>query len=166
MFGKVVAIVYGYGNLYDTVDHSFSYSTGSPSKSLKAIDQDNNITYDYWKWRDSVYRFPQPIRYPNGYHHRHECLGLLWKTQQGWVNYDYITARKEVYVKLYQESLVKTGVVSLLKNLIKGAGITEVVIYERDVPSIRYSNDVYEEFLNNSGTPFGHGWVLAKLLIS
>ena len=32
----------------------------------------------YWQWREKLLNATYAIRYPNGFHGRHKCIGALW----------------------------------------------------------------------------------------
>jgi len=41
------------------------------------IDEKGNITPQYWLWRNKGFNFQHPVRYPNGYHGRTKCVGVV-----------------------------------------------------------------------------------------
>src|SRR4051812_35297324 len=56
----------------------------------------------YYRWRAKLFACPYPIRYPNGFHHRHTCRFSLWLDDKGnKVKLGYIDARKQIYCKVY-----------------------------------------------------------------
>ena len=71
-------------------------------------------TEDYWLWRQSGMEHDKPVRYPNGFRGKAECLHILWPTDESRLydpnvkmnQYGYIESRKKVYCKLYA-SMVK-----------------------------------------------------------
>ena len=58
-----------------------------------------NLTDEFWDWREKLMAAPEPIRYPVGKKHRHECLYAFWDDTHD--KLDYISSRKKIYVPLY-----------------------------------------------------------------
>jgi len=68
-------------------------------------------TSDYWEWRQAGMEHDKPVRYPNGFKGKAECLFALWPTNgklesvtNPKVKMDqigYIEARKKIYAPLY-----------------------------------------------------------------
>jgi hypothetical protein len=140
----------------------------------------DNLTEEYFKWRMKGLKNRYAVRYPVGRNHRHECMGLYMNGNL----YNYIDARKEVYLPLYISLLDgKEKFVELLDILKKG---TNILLMEVDGPDgsildyYKRTYDVEDNFienntmlatkenltimLNDSKKPFGHGYCLAVAL--
>lgn len=156
---------------------------------------------DYWKWRKEGMYFKNPVRYPVGFKHRHECIGLLWPKDGNYknicnpdvemVNYDYVTARKKVYNKLYMDMAKETDDFKVLRKLLKkgyniqlldvdgpekrfdeygdaGEPYNQMVdgeYGESGVGTIRINKSNIKKILNNTSQPMGHGYALAAALL-
>ena len=136
----------------------------------------------YWKWRNALYTNQYPVRYPNGFHGRHDVLCSVWNMAAdrdcepnqidqsnnmldlppGWVTLDYISARKLIYCRLYQRAVMITPAFQTLQRWLD-AGIS-LQICETDVRPGIVNWDVLKQEINNPAAPFGHGYVLAACL--
>jgi len=98
------------------------------------VDEKGNPTPAYWEWRQAGMEHDKPIRYPNGFKHRGECLHVLWprsgkledicNPNAEMVKLKYIQSRKKVYCPLYY-TLIKTNpeFVKLQSMLEKGINL-------------------------------------------
>ena len=86
-------------------------SDGKKMKPNTKIDMEE-VKEEYWTWRGKGISHKKPIRYPNGFKHRAECVTCLWRKDgnytdlefpedEEWQQLDYIEARKKVYAPLY-----------------------------------------------------------------
>lgn len=155
----------------------------------------NYLTSNYWLWRDKGFKNQYPVRYPVGYDYRHKCIYSVLKdplTKQ-YKFLDYISARREIYLPNYLNSLdpylAETGKKKLnyLKQKISRGN--NLLIIEIDGPhfeSLQYYQEKYnvgndfilpnnvsvinssklEIFLNDPKHPFGHGYCLAWKLLN
>jgi len=84
---------------------------GKRIKPGTKIDMDE-VTEEYWKWREKGISHKKPVRYPTGFKYRHECVTALWRADgnytdlefpedEEWEQLDYIEARKKIYCPLY-----------------------------------------------------------------
>ena len=129
------------------------------------LDENNNIKEEYWNWRDSIFKCKKAIRYPNSYHKRSTCKFVLHVDDNKIMQrMDYITARKELYIKEYIRLIrLKDSYKKILNHVKNGK---KICIFEIDVP-----NDFFITSLENlnilmedKSKPFGHGLCLAKAL--
>jgi len=68
-----------------------------------------HLSPDYWEWRQAGMEHDKPIRYPNGFKGKAECLFALWPDDNKSVlnqkakmkEIGYIEARKKIYAPLY-----------------------------------------------------------------
>jgi len=147
-------------------------------KDLTNIDI---INYElYYRWRNSLWECKNPIRYPNKIHRRKNTqFGLCVDKDGNEIRMDYLTTRKQIYVKEYIR-LIKTlpEYVKLLNKLKKGENI---MICEMDVPAngkrgeygkncdenniCHMSIEKLEILLNDTNEAFGHGLCLAYSLL-
>jgi hypothetical protein len=142
----------------------------------------DKINYEaYYEWRDSIWQCNKPIRYPNGFHHRHTCaFALIIDDEGNERRMDYLTLRREIYIKEYQRLARKTNEYkSILKMLREGQNI---MICEIDVPKNgkkgEFGKKVNEDncyaisekrlnkLFNDTSEAFGHGLALSAALLS
>lgn len=160
----------------------------------KHITKKGNITKKYWNWRYQVQHCEEPLRYPVGYHERHNCKACVkvvdWETKKFKV-YNYVDARKYVYEQLYRdcvnyyrETNSKNKFDYLLSLVKSGQDITivevdgprqeflEHYIEKYNLPENFIQNNVVEAtfstiniFEQDTKAPCGHGFYLAKMLL-
>ena len=67
--------------------------------------KDGKYTPEYYAWRQKGSHHNLAVRYPVGFHHRHNCLYALDENEDGSINekekLDYIQSRKRIYIKEY-----------------------------------------------------------------
>lgn len=151
------------------------------SESGDVIYEDGVINYElYYRWRDSLWRCKNPIRYPNKIHRRGNTQFTLCINKEGHERrFDYDMSRKEIYVKEYIRLVKKLPEYKkLLKKLKNGENI---MICEMDVPSknkkgeygkdcddndiCQMSIEKLEILMNDRNEAFGHGLCLAYSLL-
>lgn len=139
---------------------------------------DGKITPSYYKWRDSIWACPNPIRYPNGRHRRHTVLFSMIEENGVEIRYNYIEARINIYVSEYMRLIRQLPIYhTLLGKLRRGENLC---ITEVDLPSAEksglYSNvdddgffiptlENLTEMIHDPSSPFGHGLCLAAALL-
>lgn len=157
----------------------WKYEPETPSGDV--IFQNNNLNYDlYFRWRNSIWECKNPIRYPNKIHRRKNTQFALCIDKEGnEQRFDYISTRKELYLKEYIRLIKKLPeYTSLLDKLKNGKNI---MICEVDVPAKNKKgifgqdcdeNDIcymsiekLELLLNDPSEAFGHGLCLAYSLL-
>lgn len=123
------------------------------------------IQPEYWNWRRTLMFNSQPVRYPNGFHGRHQCKGSVWydEVEGTWKIYGYIEARKKIYGKLYASLVKSTQAYMLLKQLLDSG--QNIQICEIDVRDGIVNRDILLTELHNTSASFGHGYVLAACLL-
>jgi hypothetical protein len=141
----------------------------------------NIINYElYYRWRNSLWKCKNPIRYPNKiYRRKNTQFGLCIDNDGNEIRMDYITTRKEIYVKEYIRLIKQLPeYYNLLNKLKRGENI---MICEMDVPAKNkkgeYGTDCDENnichmsieklelLLNDTSEAFGHGLCLAYSLL-
>lgn len=142
----------------------------------------------YLAWRQKGMNAPCPIRYPVGFNHRHLCRFSLAEDAQGNIDprpLDYISSRKAIYIPHYSQAVVKRPQFAELQQRVQSG--QNLLIIEVDGPhqeSLPYYQQKYQvpgDFivndclratpanldivLNDPKHPYGHGYVLASLLM-
>lgn len=140
-------------------------------------------TTEYWMWRNKGMNNKYAVRYPNGFNGRHKCLCSLWPSAQNPDVYEslgYVEARKKIYCSEYIRLAPHTKHFKKLQALLNSGVNLQIV--EVDGPDcaldfppydrISHCNpglDINEEtirmLINDSRKPFGHGYVIAALLL-
>jgi hypothetical protein len=137
----------------------------------------------YFRWRDSLWSCKNPIRYPNGYGNKRNAQFSLHIDRDGnRTRMDYVTARKQIYVKEFIRLIrALPEYANLLNKLRNGQNI---MLCEVDVPApgkkapFDISNGAYasdaicymdmpklEAMLNDTQESFGHGLCIAYALL-
>jgi hypothetical protein len=161
----------------------------------KHVGDDKKPLKEYWSWRTKGMSTAYAIRYPNGFKARHECIYSLWPTSKCTIGEEtdivdhngerykkltYIEARKAIYCAEYVKNALLTKCFKEIQELMK-KGIT-IQIVEVDGPNVDWykkseissairdqslaiSRSVIEYLLNDPKHPFGHGYVIAALLL-
>ena len=139
------------------------------------LSPEGQVNENYFKWRQSIYACPYPIRYPNQYQYRKTCAFVLFGNSVDSERLDYIQARKRIYVQEYSRLVRQLPLYqTLLQKLQNGENIS---IVEIDLPckektGIWHSEDNFKPTLENlnvliedRNNAFGHGLVLSKCLL-
>lgn len=147
----------------------------------------NNLTDEYFNWREKGMNNEYAIRYPVGYRNKHNVLYSLAENNDGTLSepLDYIESRKRIYVPVYCK-LVKTQekFKKLKKKLSKNENLLIIEVdgpHEDDIEYYMKKYNVDRSFitnntieaneenirimLNDSKYPFGHGYCLAIALL-
>jgi hypothetical protein len=152
-------------------------------KSEEHCRDDGTITPEYWAWRQKGLANPYAVRYPNGFHGRSECLFSLWPRDDDPTQFDrldYIAARKKIYCGEYVRLAPKTPHFRELKSLL--AAGESLLLAEVDgpdptltfppydqiteaAPGLKIDEAVIKLLINDTRKPFGHGYVIAALLL-
>ena len=137
-------------------------STGEPNEA-------------YWAWRSKGMNNTFAVRYPNGFHGRKECVCALWEGKR----LDYIEARKQIYLGEYLRLAPKVPVFQQLCRMVNEEGTNVQLIevdgpdptlnywpYEKGKSSMLMDEKKLEFLLNDKNRPFGHGFVLALMILT
>ena len=145
--------------------------------------QGNTILPAYWMWRNKLFENPYPVRYPNGPSkvNRGKAICSIWQDdRQNWMFLDYIQARKKIYCNEYRrlsQHLPKFQ--ELKQRLLNGENLLIVEVdgpdptldfppYDRistDNPGLTIDEATIRMLINDPRKPFGHGFVIAALLL-
>ncbi len=147
----------------------------------------DNLTPEYWGWRQKGLGAPYAIRYPPGYGKMANCVGLLAETGAGIAlegPLDYIESRKKLYVPLYTRLVRQCPLFAELRRMLERG--QNILIAEVDGPhqeslahymqtyganadfiashSVAASPKNLKILLEDPLHPFGHGYCLAAAL--
>ena len=121
---------------------------------------DHEISLQWWKNQTSGKR-----RYPPGKNKK-----ILYSLFNDCVKRNYIQSRKQIYVPEYYELMINTESIFNVKTILEsGKGI---VIFDFDGPRTAEGNpdcklftqELYNEKINDITFPFGHGYIVAAAL--
>lgn len=158
------------------------------------VNSEGEVTTEYWNWRDKLFNNPYPVRYPNMKHHRSECLGIYYSEDNiNYQLLNYVEARKKVYCAEYIKAFKyhtdnNTAVgqqINQLKQMLADGELLQIVevdgpkhgkaapynnvldgeIGEELVATMEVNEENIKSALNNTEYPFGHGYVIATLLL-
>lgn len=193
--GSILENVWQFSKVYPRVSKQHVYqSRFHPDKIIwdwpeeTHVDSEGNILQEYWKWRAAGMKNEYPVRYPNGYRGRHECLHSLWPknleaSSPNIETLDYIQARKRIYCGEYLRLAPRMGDFAKLEQLLDEG--TNLLIFEVDGPDplnpSRYPSAVdrmtktrpyllvteknVAALINDTENSFGHGFVVGALLM-
>lgn len=163
--GHLFENIYQFSKLYSSVDPQHEIKAGKLiwSHPSEVHVRNNQLTPEFWEWRKKGWNNSYPVRYPNGFYGRHQCICSLWCENGVWTMLSYIAARKKIYCQVYSKLVKETTAYAQLKTLHdSGIGLQ---ICEMDVRPGLITEEVLKHELNNPKAPFGHGYVLATCLL-
>jgi hypothetical protein len=149
--------------------------------------EEDELTPEYFAWREKGMNAKYPIRYPVGFKYRSKCLFAIKNTDEDEMEVlDYIESRKEIYLPVYNEMVKVQKQYKELREKLKNG--KKLLIVEVDGPhqeSLQYYKKKYgvtDDFienktilinkenmdimLNDEKHPFGHGYCLGMSLLS
>lgn len=118
-----------------------------------------DITSEYWNWRRTGFSKQFADRYPMG-----KGRKALFSVLKDGTRLTYIEARKQLYIPMYSDAVVKTKSFKELKTNYQNTKYN--IIYLKDYDAYRHKdlNMSYEDVINNQNKKMGHAFVLAMLL--
>ena len=156
--GRILENLWQFSKVYKEVPASIQRYSRYDNKVIwqhsaeKHVDEKEELTKEYWRWRNKGFNNKYAVRYPVGYNNRHKCLYSIWNKKK----LDYISARFEIYIPLYLD-MVKTKPQFLeLKELLKQG--QNLLIVEVDGPhfeSLEYyktNYNVNDDFITENNT--------------
>jgi hypothetical protein len=185
--GRIMENVWQFAKLYRKVEAqctpmSRRWEVGTiiwehPEEVHTSGDPDDIPNEAYWAWRAKGMTNKYAVRYPNGYAGRHLCLCHV--TDDG-EKLSYIEARKRIYCAFYIQYARTKGDFLEMKRIL-GSGM-DVQIREVDGPDYTLKHPPYNTInerdrgmimteehvrllLDDPIKPFGHGFVIAALLM-
>jgi hypothetical protein len=151
--------------------HGTEQHIGADGKSIEPA---------YWAWRRKGMANAQAVRYPNGFHGRHQVVASVWMVNGKLRWLDYIAARKHIYCGEYRRLAPLTPHFAQLRSLLLAGENLQIVEVDGPDPSLEYGpyarisaeapgmpmDEATIRFLvNDAKKPFGHGFVIAALLL-
>ena len=171
-----------YPSRYHMNDLKYLWWKFEPFDSMgDVIFQNDIINYElYFRWRNSLWECKNPIRYPNKISRRKNTqFALCIDKNFDETRLDYISTRKNIYVKEYIRLIKKLPEYKKLLDKLKNG--KNIMICEIDVPAKNkrgeYGNNCDENnichmsieklelLLNDTNEAFGHGLCLAYSLL-
>ena len=136
----------------------------------------NQVLPAYWEWRRKGTSNKYAVRYPNGYQGRHKCAFSIWNGDR----LDYIEARKRIYCGEYIRLAPKTASFQEIKSYVEAGRSIQIVEVDGPDPTLTYppydkiskeepgmlmDEETIRLLINDPKKPFGHGFVIAALLL-
>lgn len=119
-------------------------------------DSENQPTAAYWTWAQKGWASGRAYRYPLGKGRKPLCS--LWNGKR----LDYITARKEIYLPLYQKAVAGTAAYQQLERIYRRDG--SVTLFDFDGYDHTTLNMSLIDVLNCPTRICGHAFILAFML--
>ena len=185
--GHILENVWQFAKLYDRVSaQDQSLSRWQPTVKVWQHGEETHVGGDgepleaYWRWREKGMANAYAVRYPNGYHGRHACVCALWRVDGVLQRLDYIAARKRIYCAEYVRlAPQQPHFTKLLKLLDAGVNLQIVEVdgpdpaltfapyteLSSESPGLTITESVIDTLLHDKRKPFGHGYVIAALLL-
>lgn len=190
--GRLIENVWQFSKVYRTVqDHKEHYSQWDrriiwEQKAAVHVDENNELTEDYWRWRERGMRNKFPVRYPIGFRMQKKPGSCLFsvKSREDPRRLSYIDARKEIYVPEFKKALLRTKKFQTLRQ--KHENGENIFIVEIDGPHVesmpyykkKYSVDDdfivdnvvmatkenLDVLLNDDLHSYGHGYCIADAI--
>lgn len=149
--------------------------------SERHVGEDNEPTIAYWDWRKKGMANGYAVRYPNGFHGRNLCLCHIWPGEKdGYERLGYVEARKRIYCGEYVRLAPKTSHFRRLQEMLR-SGVNLLILevdgpdptlqfppydrISRAHPGLLIDEEVIRMLINDIRKPFGHGYVVASLLL-
>ena len=146
-------------------------------KELGHIDDEGNVTDKWFEFRDKGFSKDKGDRHAIGTRSK-DIIGKDSKGRNRYRYYtptfayyggekmDYITSRKKIYAPVYAELVKQQPAFVELKNSIEAGENIQILDIDgpTDAPSHIVTVDLLKQKINDTSSPFGHGYVLAGLL--
>lgn len=176
--GCIVENVWQFSKLYPKVTAQNSKSWKHPTENH--ADVSGNPTKAYWMWREKGMKNFAAVRYPNGKDGRASCICSIMIKNGGFEKLSYIEARKRIYCTEIAQAAQEMESFQRIQSLINQGVNVQLIEYDGPDPSWNFApyNEVTKEhpgliiskekiqlLLNDSRKPFGHGYVIAALLL-
>lgn len=145
------------GRVSQTMENAWQYS-----KVYKEHwnDKTNTLYSEWFVWSDKGFENPRAVRYPMG--KGAKPIGSWWNCQL----LDYITARKNIYLPLYRDSVKKTqGYLRLWDEWHDLAPDGKIQLWDFDAWDHHGAGYTLKQVLNEPNKIMGHAFVLAMMLV-
>lgn len=188
--GQIMENIWQFSKLYEKVPRSIQRYSQYDSKIIWDHPEEvhylnEEVTDEYWAWREKGFNCKYPVRYPVGFKNRHKCICSLGEREDGDFDMlDYIEARKRIYLPVYTELVKNEKKFHKLKRMLKTHNLLIVEVdgphqesleyYKKkygvednfiDRDSIHVTRENMDIMLNDEKHPFGHGYCLAMALL-
>ena len=114
-------------------------------------------TEDWLSWAEGGWSNSYAVRYPMG-----KGAKPLYAFWDG-VQYNYIEARKRIYIPLYRKAVLKSDAYSKLEREYHNKD-KDIILFDFDGYDHLTKNMTYQEVINCESLKMGHAFVLAMLL--
>jgi hypothetical protein len=165
--GRIMENVWQFSRCFSPVAFKHIKDRGFKDSPLKTtredkivhLDSNNNLTPDYFIWRQQGANFPSHIRYSNGFHDKHTAVSA-YRELEPIVSTDsldqvrskidlscplnYVESRKQIYIQLYLKLVKIHPLFAELKTMSKSG--VNLLIVEVDGPhqeSLNYYKMTY-----------------------
>lgn len=151
-------------------------------------DDTGEVNDAYWAWRQKGMNNAYAVRYPNGFHGRKECVCSVIQNKHiidgkevvTLERLNYIEARKRIYCAEYARLAPRTQAFKQLRDLLAQGISLQLVEVDGPDPTLSYPpyDSISKEkpgmlmdeatirlLVNDARKPFGHGFVIAALLL-
>lgn len=144
------------------------------------VNPDETPNQAYWAWRDKGMHNPVAIRYPNGFQGRKKCIYSVLGTPEAFERLNYIEARKRIYCAEYARLAPQTDAFKKLRAMLEDGKHLQIIEVDgpdpnldygpykdisRESPGMLMSEDTIRQLVADEHKPFGHGFVIAALLL-
>lgn len=159
-------------------------------KELDHIDKSGNVTQKWKTFRDKGFRKNKGDRHADGTKSKEvigkcmmygrECnkyayykpqFSVYYDESGEQIKYDYVDARKYVYIPTYAALVKETQFFKNLKQKVDNGFVVNIVDYDGpkgpgdSLLTVKIDIDTLKERVNDPSQPFGHGYVIAALLV-
>lgn len=116
---------------WETEVHCVAPPTGPALAKAIGSEQKPKVkpTDEYWEWRQTGMEHDKPIRYPNGFKGKADCICVLWPASGAlddatnphapMLQLGYVDSRKKVYVGLYAMMAKKNAEFAQLRKMLE-----------------------------------------------
>jgi hypothetical protein len=134
----------------------------------------------YWAWREKGMRNKYAVRYPNGFEGRKQCICSIRVIDGQHIRLGYIEGRKQIYCAEYARLAPRTDAFKKLKTLLDNGTNLQIIEVDgpdpsltfppydqisKDNPGLLITEETIRMLVNDERKPFGHGYVIAALLL-
>jgi hypothetical protein len=124
---------------------------------VENTDENNEPNQSYFDWAQKGWGKRVADRYPKG--RGAKPLYSLWDGQK----LGYVEARKKIYLPIYSEAVRNTDAFSKLKEAFDSSDV--LVLQDFDAHNINVIGYDILKLIENENIKFGHGYVLAMMLL-
>lgn len=146
------------GVQFQNVENLWQFSKVYPCH----VDRDQNVTEQWFDWREQGATLPQAQRFPLG-RGKKPLYSLAMDTKGDWYELDYMQARQWIYIPAFTHSLDQTTVSQLFAEKLTDH---PVAIYDYDSYNLDAHGLTVEEAIQNISRPLSHAVLLKKQIDS